>query len=176
MESDPSASFIDYGSTHPCILRAWNNYHGYVKYKTIASDHQNKLDYFYTLTPPHHRTLAFSSSYFHIAVLYKWLELIECKSLFVVNGKHIYCVKQKGTGWQRYDWPFRDTYDSLWHLNNSFQHTLFVILLYPAENHERLIQAVQAWMPKRTAYYTEFRRKLLEGLRAASSIQDIRAE
>ncbi len=157
-------------SNRPCILRAWNNHHGYTKYETPAPDHQNTLDYFYTLTPPAYTTLAIPSSYFHIAVQLKWIDLLQCANLFVVNGAHIYYVKKTGiTFWRKYDWPFSESYETLHALSHTVHHTLFVIFLYPAEAsiREALRGCVEAWQPRNTTYYTVFRRRLLDELRRA---------
>jgi hypothetical protein len=159
-------------SNRPCILRAWNNYYGYTRYETLASDHQNILSYFYTFTPPTHTTLAIPSSYFHIAIQLKWIDILQCAHLFVVNGTHIYYIKKMGiTSWQKYDWPFSESYATLHDLSQTLHHTLFVIFLYSAEAtlRDTLITCIQAWKPKHTVYYTTFRRRLLEELRRTES-------
>lgn len=148
--------------TLPCILRAWNNYHGYSKYTEPASDHQNTLDYFHTLVPEGFATVTIPSAYFHIATQQKWIERINCTSLFIVNGTHIYLVKrQSDGGWRRYDWPHMDTYENIHALERSTHHTLFVILLYPAANYEKLKGCFVDWVPKRTEFYLVFKRKLM---------------
>ena len=146
----------------PCILRAWNNYHSFSKYEEPAPDHQNTLDYFYTLTPPDFTTATLPSAYFHIAVQNRWTNRIGCTAMFVVNGTHIYLVRQQSDKrWRRYDWPHTETYDSLITLGQSIYHTLYVILLYPSAHYDRLIGCFQDWVPKPTEFYLEFKRRLM---------------
>jgi hypothetical protein len=166
---DVSTNYIDY-SNRPCILRAWNNYHGFPMYEVPTPAHENTLAYFYTLTPPGYSTIAIPSSYFHIAIQLKWIDVLRSSTLFVVNGTHIYCVKKTSpTTWKRFDWPFSETYTRLYALDQSLHHTLFVIFLYTADIAllETLIGVVQTWQPKHTPFYTTFRRRLLEKLRTA---------
>jgi hypothetical protein len=170
--------------TLPCILRAWNNYHGYSKYTEPAPDHQNTLDYFHTLVPEGFATVTIPSAYFHIATQQKWIERIDCTSLFIVNGTHIYLVKrQSDGGWRRYDWPYADLYENIYELERSTHHTLFVtphssgvggkvpsstagagglvVLLYPVANYEKLKGCFVDWVPKRTEFYLAFKRRLM---------------
>jgi hypothetical protein len=150
------------GQTLPCILRAWNNWYGYSKYPEPAPDHQDTLTYFHTLVPEGFTTVTIPSAYFHIAVQQKWLERIDCSSLFVVNGTHIYLVKQQADHrWRRYDWPHTDIYENIQALERSTHHTLFVVLLYPSANLEKLKGCFVDWVPKRTEFYLAFKRRLM---------------
>jgi hypothetical protein len=148
--------------TLPCILRAWNNWHGYSKHLEPAPDHENTLAYFYTLVPEGFATTTIPSDYFHVAVQERWLERIGCTSIFIVNGAHIYLVKREADHrWRRYDWPHTDVYENIHALLQSTHHTLFVIALYPVVNLEKLKGCFVDWVPKRTEFYLAFKRRLM---------------
>lgn len=153
--------YIDKG-VRPCILRAWNNYHGYQKYDLPIRHFHNTRTCFYKFVPPTYGTLALPSHAFHLFVLHKWLSAISCTALFVVNHSHIFCVKYEVSKcWIVYDWPHVFVHQTLWDLQRSLSSTRYLILLFPLSKKSTLQQCIRDWRPKPTPYYIDLQKELL---------------
>lgn len=154
--------YIDKG-VRPCILRAWNNYYGFLKYDLPIPDFHNTRECFYKFLPSTHSTLAIPSHAFHLFVFENWLPAIGCTALFAVKDSHIYCIRQDSSSvwWIALDWPHVHVYKTLWELQQSLSSTRYLILLFPLSKRSILQQCIRAWRPKPTSYYTELQKALL---------------
>lgn len=153
---------------NPCILRAWNNYHGYEKYSLHIGGFTNTRAFFYSLIPTTHRCVVFPTCYFHLFVFNNWVQRIGCDAIFVAKKNHIFCIKKLEGKWKKYDWPDIQTYNMIFDVEYAVRDTRYLILLYPAEKQRTLLECIEEWTPPASAFYLTFRKELLTGLRAAT--------
>ena len=145
-----------------CIYRVINNFLGYSKYTVRQIDASDTLAYFYSIIPQTHMSITIQPHYFNIWIHNKWIDKMCINGICVIKGKHIYLIKCIESIWYILDWPLKtrillSVYDIL----NEIRNSTYIILLYPSAIHNIVYKCILNWRPASTAYYIDFRKKLL---------------